>query len=284
MAATQKLQQNIAARQMVAILGPVAGLWRHHHLVWQLVRRDVLSRYRGLGMGMAWSVVNPLVMLLVYTFVFSGIMKSRWPGTKEDSSSEFAIMLLAGYVVYSLFSECVSRSPTLVLGHANFVKKVIFPLEILPWVTMGTAIFNAATTLLVLLLGIWYVQGSVPVTALLFPLVIVPLIFTTIGLSSFLSATGVFYRDIGNVVSIALTILMFLSPIFYPLTAVPEAYRGWLSLNPLAYVIEDARKVLIRGQGIQWEWWAIQFLVSYILALLGQWWFQKTRKGFADVL
>jgi lipopolysaccharide transport system permease protein len=268
----------------VTLMGPVSGLWTQRQLIWQLSKREVLSRYRGSLMGIAWSVLTPLLMLGVYTFVFSEVFKSRWPGTQAVGTAEFSIMLFAGLIVYGLFAECVNRAPGLVLGHANYVKKVVFPIEILPWVAMSTAMFNALSSTFVLLLGIWAVRGSVPATALLIPFVIAPLVLITLGLSFFLSATGVFYRDLGHSIGLITTVLLFMSPVFYPVSSLPTSYQAWVALNPLTYVIEETRNVLINGYGIQWNLWVLYTMASYAVAYLGYWWFQKTRKGFADVL
>jgi lipopolysaccharide transport system permease protein len=282
--AVQLLRRSVSWPTKETLFGPVVALLTHRHLIWQFVKREVLGRYRGSVMGLVWAVLNPLLMLSVYTFVFSEVFKSRWPGSKVDSTAEFAIMLFTGLLVYGLFSECINRAPGLILSNSNYVKKVIFPLEIMPWVAMGTAVFNAATGALVLICGIWLVKGAVPLTALLTPLVVAPLILTTIGLSLFLSATGVFYRDLGQGIGVVSTVLLFMSPVFYPASALPAAYQPWLALNPLTYVIEDARNVLIRGESLQWAWWIFQMVASYAVAVAGYWWFQKTRKGFADVL
>ena len=266
------------------VLSPLSCLWIYRQLIWQLVKREVLSRYRGSVIGIAWSLLNPLLMLVVYTFVFSQVLKTRWPGNKEESIIEFAVMLFTGLIVYNLFAECINRAPALILSNANYVKKVVFPLEVLPWVVMGSAAFNALTTTSVLLVGVLLFKGAIPVTALLMPLVVAPLVLTTIGCTLFLSAVGVFYRDLGQGIGLLTTILLFMSPVFYPASALPQAYQPWVALNPLAYVIEDARKVLVKGQGIEWEWWAVQLVSGYAIAAFGYWWFQKTRKGFADVL
>jgi lipopolysaccharide transport system permease protein len=276
-------ERGVISRRGKTILSPLSGLWIYRQLIWQLLKREVLSRYRGSVIGIAWSLLNPLLMLAVYTFVFSQVLKTRWPGNQQESMIEFAVMLFTGLIVYNLFAECINRAPGLILSNANYVKKVIFPLEVLPWVIMGSAAFNASTTTVVLLLGVWIFKGAIPVTALLMPLVIAPLVLTTIGFTLFLSAVGVFYRDLGQGIGLVTTMLLFMSPVFYPASALPQAYQSWVALNPLAYVIEDARKVLVKGQGIEWEWWTLQLVAGYAIAAFGYWWFQKTRKGFADV-
>lgn len=260
------------------------GLVRHRQLIWQMTKREVVGRYRGSIMGLAWSFFNPILMLLVYTFVFSVVFKMRWGVGAETSKAEFAIVVFVGMIVHGLFAECVNRAPGLILSNTSYVKKVVFPLEILPWVAMGSALFHTVISLAVLLIFYLIITLSVPSTAILFPLVIFPLVWVTMGCAWFLSATGVFVRDIAHTTGILTTVLMFMSPVFYPMTAVPEGFRVWLLLNPLTFIIEEARNVLIWGQLPNFVGLAIYAAASVIVAWIGFWWFQKTRKGFADVM
>lgn len=269
-------------------LGPVsclASVWRNRQLCVALIRREVVGRYRGSMLGLFWSLFNPVLMLLVYTFVFSVIFKQRWSQSLGESQAEFALILFAGLMVFNLFAECVNRAPGLVLSQANYVKKVVFPLEILPWVSLGSAIFHTGVSLLVW--GLFYcvlVGGLPPWTALLFPIILLPVVGVVMGLSWFLAALGVYVRDVSQVVGLLVTVLMFLSPIFYPVTAIPEEYREVLQLNPLTISIEQARMILIGGAYPDLPQFTTQLLVSFVVASLGYAWFQKTRKGFADVI
>jgi lipopolysaccharide transport system permease protein len=248
-----------------------------------MVRRDVLGRYRGSIMGLAWSFFNPLLMLAVYTFVFSVVFKARW-NPESESRTEFALVLFAGLLVFNVFSECLNRSPGLILSNVNYVKKVVFPLEILPWVALGSALFHMLVSLAVWLLFYLVVLGLPPLTLILFPLVLAPLVLLTMGLSWFLASLGVYLRDIAQVIGVVTTTLLFLSPIFYPLSALPEDYRLPLQLNPVALAIEQTRNVLIFGMPPQWGVFALYLAATALVALLGFAWFQKTRRGFADVL
>ena len=261
-----------------------ASLWRHRYLIWQMSKREVIGRYRGSVMGLAWSFFNPVIMLAVYTFVFSMVFRARWGVGSQESKADFAIILFVGMIVHGLFAECVNRAPGLILSNVNYVKKVVFPLEILTWVAMGSALFHAMISLAVLLLAQLIVNFSLPWTAVLFPLVILPLLLATMGVAWVLSAIGVFVRDIGQTTGIITTVLLFVSPVFYPVSALPKEYQHWLLLNPLTFVIEEARNVLIWGKIPDWAGWGISFLASLAIACAGFWWFQKTRKGFADVL
>ncbi len=262
----------------------VASLWRNRSLIIQMGKREVIGRYRGSVMGLAWSFFHPVIMLVVYTFVFSVVFNARWGVGNEESKASFAIILFVGMIVHGLFAECVNRSPGLILSNVNYVKKVVFPLEILPWVAMGSALFHAMISLAVLLIAQLIVNFSLPWTAVFFPLVILPLLIATMGFAWILSATGVFVRDIAQTTGIITTVLLFVSPVFYPVSALPKEYQGWLLLNPLTFVIEEARNVLIWGRMLDWTGCALSFIVGLIIAWAGFWWFQKTRKGFADVL
>ena len=234
-------------------------------------------------MGLAWSFFNPLLMLAVYTFVFSVVFKARW-NPASDSKMEFALVLFAGLLVFNVFSECLNRSPSLILSNANYVKKVVFPLEILPLVALGSALFHMAISFAVWLLFYLVVFGLPPPTLLLFPLVLMPLLLLTLGLSWLFASLGVYLRDIAQVVGPVTTTLMFLSPIFYSLSSLPESYRPLLSLNPVGLAIEQARNVLMFGKAPQWEVFALYLAATALVAWLGFAWFQKTRRGFADVL
>ena len=260
-----------------------ASFWRNRSLVRALVRREVTGRYRGSILGLLWSFFNPLFMLSVYTFVFSVIFKARW-NVGSDSKLEFALVLFAGLIVFNLFADCVSRAPILILANVNYVKKVIFPLEILPVVVMGSALFHALVSLSVWLVFYFIFFGIPPVSALLLPLVIVPVILFTMGFSWIIASLGVFLRDVAQVIGTVITVLMFLSPIFYPLSTLPAKYRPVLFFNPLTLALEQVRNVLIWGKIPDLLVFLVYLAVSGLLAWLGFAWFQKTRKGFADVL
>ena len=263
-----------------------ASLWRNRALVSMLAKREALGRYKGSLLGIAWSFLHPLLMLSVYTFVFSTVFKARWTADTASSGTtlEYALHLFAGILIYTLFAECVTRAPALVLANVNYVKKVAFPLEVLPWVSLGSALFHFAVGLLIWLIFHAAFFGAPPVTALLLPLVMAPLVLFILGLCWLLAALGVYLRDVGQIVGILTSALIFLSPIFYPITALPEAFRPYLYLNPLTPAAEQARAVLILGQMPDWRMFAIFLAVSVIVAVLGFAFFQKTRKGFADVL
>jgi lipopolysaccharide transport system permease protein len=259
-------------------------LWRHRHLLAQLIRRDVAGRYRGSLLGILWSFFNPLLSLAVYTFAFGVVFRSKWAGSRSESLLEFAVMLFAGLIVYTLFAECVTRAPGIVLANPSYVKKVVFPLELLPVMLLGSALFHAAASVAILLLGVAATYGSVPWTVVLFPLVILPVALLSLGIAWGLASLGVFVRDIGQAIGVLVTALLFLSPIFFPLAALPPRVRPWVELNPLALPIEQARAVLVAGELPDWGRLAFHALIGLVLAALGFSWFRRTKRAFADVL
>jgi lipopolysaccharide transport system permease protein len=276
---------NPHAAQPTSLLALAKSLWRNRQLIVQMTKREVVGRYKGSAMGLAWSFFNPVFMLVVYTFVFSEIFKSRWGGVgSDDSKTQFAVVLFVGMIVLSLFSEVLNRAPGLILSNVNYVKNVVFPLDILPVIPMGAALFHSFISLGVLLAAFALFNSYLHWTAIFIPLVLLPLVILTLGLSWMLASLGVFLRDVGQTIGIITTVLMFLSPVFYPVTAVPERIRPFIMANPLVFIIEQAREVLIWGHLPNWLGLGIYTLAAIVIAWAGYAWFQKTRKGFADVL
>lgn len=260
-----------------------ASFWRNRQLIRNLVQREVVGRYKGSVLGIFWSLATPIFMLAVYTFVFSVVFKARW-GAGSDSKTEFALLLFAGLIIFNLFSECISRAPGLILANVNYVKKVVFPLEVLPWVSMGSALFHFAVSLGVWLVAYLVLFGVPHWHIVLLPLVVLPLVLFVMGLSWALASLGVYLRDVGQIIGLVITVLMFLTPIFYPASALPEAYQPLMFFNPLTLPIEMARDMLYWGKVPQLGTLAIYSAGSGAFVMLGFAWFQKTRKGFADVI
>ncbi|EJL58061.1 ABC-type polysaccharide/polyol phosphate export system protein, permease component [Rhizobium sp. CF122] len=257
--------------------------WRNRSLLKALIKREIIGRYRGSFFGILWSFFNPLFMLAIYTFVFSEILKARW-GANGNSKAEFALILFAGLMPFNLFAEIISRSPNLIISNVNYVKKVVFPLEILPSVAIGSALFHLFISLSVWLLAYMLFYGTPQATVLSFPFLIAPFCLFSLGLGWILASLGVFIRDVSQFVGLIVTALMFLSPIFYPASSLPETYRALMYLNPLTPMIEYSRDVLFWGKQPDFVDFCIYTLVSVTIAWIGFVWFQKTRKGFADVL
>ena len=276
---------NPHAAQPTSLLALSRSLWRSRQLIVQMIRREVIGRYKGSAMGLVWSFLNPVFMLAIYTIVFSEIFKSRWGGVGSDGSkTEFAIVLFVGMIVLNLFSEVLNRAPGLILSNVNYVKKVVFPIETLPVIAMGAALFHSFISLGVLLTAFLIFNGYLHWTIIFTPLVFLPLVILTLGISWMLASLGVFIRDVGQTIGLITTVMMFLAPVFYPIAAVPEQIRVFIMANPLTFIIEQAREVLIWGHPPNWSGLGIYTIVATIIAWLGYAWFQKTRKGFADVL
>ncbi len=251
-----------------------------------MITREVISRYRGSFLGLLWAFVNPVLMLSIYTFVFGVVFKVRLDSHDAiyDDKFAFSLLLFTGLILFNLFSECLARAPGLILANVNYVKKVIFPLEILPLVSLGSALFHAGISFLVLFIFMLVIDHPIHWTLICLPIILLPLLLLITGLSWILASIGVFVRDIGQFIGLILTMLLFLSPIFYPTSALPESIRDYLFLNPLTLVIEQARAVILYGHLPDWGDLILYYLFAVFVAWTGLIWFNKTRKGFADVL
>ncbi len=273
--------------RVLQVLNPIRILkiiWVHRELIAQFTRREVEGRYRGSFLGMFWSLANPLFMLAIYTFVFGVVLKARWPQAQTNSLGEFALIIFAGLTAFTFFSDCVSRAPMLVVLVPNYVKKVVFPLEILPISAMGTAFFNLMVSLVVLLAAELVVFGRIPWTAILLPVVILPAVFLCLGLMWFLASLGVYIRDIGQAIGLVLQALFFFTPIFYSLEAIPEPFKTIILFNPMAPVVENFRRIFLWGTLPSWPGTGFWILGTGVMMMLGFAWFQQTKKGFADVI
>ncbi len=258
--------------------------WLQRQLFLKLLRRDFAERYRGSYLGLLWSLLLPLLSLLVFTFFFGVIFQMRWAGRSDASLSDLALILFVGMALYNFLAECLNRAPGLILAHQNYVKNVVFPLEMLPAVMVASAVLTLAATLLVILLLQATLGSGLSWTVLLLPVIILPLMLFMLGLSGFLASLGVYIRDIQQLIIPLVQLMMFLSPVFYPVAALPEAMRPWLQLNPLALAIEQTRGIILFGQAPDWMPYLLSLVAGGLIALLGVWWFARTRRGFADVL
>ncbi|QNK02743.1 ABC transporter permease [Dyella telluris] len=253
-------------------------------LVAGLARREIEIRYRGATMGVLWALLNPLIMLSVYTFFFTEVLHSKWQGMQQQSSLDFSLVLFPGLLVFTFFSECVAKAPTLILGNQSYVKKIVFPLQVLPVISLMSALFHALIGFLIWIVFYLVIKGGLHATV---PLVIFPLLplgFLTLGICWILAALGTYVRDITHIVTGLLAALMFLAPIFYPISALPEKYRGMVLLNPISVAVEQVRALLYQGVMIDWQQWFTYLGVSIVIAWIGLWIFQRARAGFADVL
>lgn len=260
-----------------------SGFGQNRSLIFELTRRDILGRYRGASFGLLWSLISPFLMLLVYTLAFGFIMKSRWPGT-SGSTWEFSLILFVGLIVHGFFADCLNRSPQLIVGNSNYVKRVVFPLEILVWSMTFSALFHLAMNTVVLLALQLFWNGQIHPTTLLLPLVLLPLVVLTVGVGWIVSALGVYLRDIGQVVGVVSAAMLFLSSAIIPVQAVPDHYRWVFLANPLTFIIDQSRQVVIWGKFPDWTGLAIYSAGALVVALAGHALFNKMRRGFADVL
>jgi lipopolysaccharide transport system permease protein len=270
-------------RPAIHPLEPLRSLWRYRDLVWQMTERDTRSRYRGSAGGLFWVAFHPLLMLAIYTFFFTEVFPTRWSAAAE-SRGAFALVLFIGLLLHGLLAEAMSRAPTLIVGNPNLVKKVVFPLDLLPVVSLGSTLFHFAIGLAIWLVFHLFLQGLPPVTALWMPLIVLPLALFALGLGWWLASLGVYLRDVGHVVPVVATILLFASPIFYPIDALKGPLKALVLASPLTVPVEQARRVLIEGRAPDFAALGVYALVSLLVAYLGFAWFQGTRKGFADVV
>ena len=262
----------------------ITNIWHHRDLLKQLLKRNILGCYKGSGLGGLWSFITPLFMLSIYTFVFSIIFKARWGADVGDSRAAFALTLFCGLAIYNIFSESISSSATTIVSNVNYVKKVVFPLEILPVNMLLSALFFGGIWFIILFAGIGIFMHKICLTAICLPLILLPLIFFTLGLCWLIASLGVYIRDVVHFVGLALQALFFMTPIFYPINMVPEKFQLVLRLNPLTTIIQETRKVVLYNTWPDWRMLGIIFVVSLVVFQLGYIWFMKTKRGFADVL
>lgn len=253
------------------------------HILGQLVGRSIEDKYRGSALGILWALATPFLMLTVFAFVFGVVFQARWGGGAQ-STFEFAIILFTGLIVFNLFAETVSAAPGLVVSQANYVKKTRFPLPLLSLAALGVSLFHAAIAMAVLMLIKILAGTGVPLSSLLLPLAILPLCLLALGLSWLVSALGVYLRDIAQIIPPLMTALMFLTPIFYPPSALPEWIRPWLAYNPLALAIDQVRSVILFGQVPGTGAWLAALAGGALAAGLGYGFFKIASRGFADVL
>lgn len=266
---------------------PAAARWS---LVKRLTFREIGAKYKGSVLGVLWSLVTPLLLLAVYAFVFGQVFGARWgpAGTAGGAGGtplgQYAIVLFVGLTTFQLFSEAVTRAPTVIAGHKNFVKKVVFPLEVLPLVLVGTALFQYTVSLAVILVAVMVSAGGLHPHVLWLPVILAPFLVLLTGLCWVLAALGPYLRDIAQVVGTAVSALLFLSPVFYSRESLPEPGRSLFLLNPLTVPVEESRKVLLWGQAPDPVALCAYGFVALVIAAAGYLLFSTVRRGFADVV
>ena len=259
------------------------SFWTHRALIARLAAREISQRFKGSILGLGWAVLTPLLTAAVFTFVFSGVFQMRWSG-RSGSPYDFALMLLVGLMIHGLFAEAISRAPSLIIGNASYVTKVVFPLEILPVVVAVASLVNAGITAAILLVGNLLVNGTVQWTSLFFPIVLAPFVIFVTALVMLAAACGVFLRDLAQVTGLVITMALFLTPVFYPLDAVPAAFQFYMRLNPLTSIVEQSRSVLLLGIMPNFVSLALYGACALLCLAFSFWVFRRLRGGFADVL
>lgn len=256
----------------------------HRNLIITLTNKEITSRYKGSFLGTTWAILTPIIMVSVFTFVFGSIFNSKWPGTENPGGINYAAALFSGLLLFSFFSEIVSRAPGLILENASYVKKVVFPLDILSVVhTLAATVqllIAYGTLLFIIMLSDWSISWS----ALWVPAIVLPLIAFSLGVSWIISALGVYIRDISQIIAPALTATMFLSPIFYELSTVKPSVQWLYKLNPLTYAIQSSRAALLHNTPPQMMNLALYAVICTVFAFVGYAIFQKTKRGFSDVI
>jgi lipopolysaccharide transport system permease protein len=262
---------------------PFRSLWRHRELYRRVLLRDVQSSFRGSTLGLAWIVIIPLVLVAIYTFVFGAVLNSTWV-TATRSTFEVPLIFFTGLTVFGFFMEVIGRAPNYIRDNRIYVTKIIFPLDILCWVLVGTALFKFCVNILLLLLFLAFLTGGIPTGMLLLPFLLVPFVLMTLGIAWVLAAVGAFVRDLSHILQALGPIIMFLSPVFYSVIQVPEIFRDLYYLNPLTFILENLRNLLFFGQIFSMQAYIIYFCVAAVVFTLGFVCFQKLRPGFADVI
>jgi lipopolysaccharide transport system permease protein len=265
------------------LAGPIHGFVSHRSLIWELSKREVLGRYRGASFGLAWSIISPFMMLGVYAFAFGTVMKSRWP-QEAGGDHSYAIILFVGLVLHGFLAECITRAPSLIVANPNFVKKVVFPLEVLPWSMLLSALFHTFMNLLVLAFLMLVLERHLPPSILYFPLILLPFALIVLGASWMLASLGVYLRDITQVMPVVATALLFLSSAIVPVSILPLPLQRLFHLNPLTFFIDQARRAVLAGLPPDFGALAIAAVAGLVFAWLGHAWFKATQRGFADVL
>lgn len=260
-------------------------LWRRRDLILHLSVHEVSKRYRGAYLGILWSFLSPIFMLLIYTFIFSIVFRARWQGAGSmGGAREYAFALFAGLIPFTVFTEVATRSPSIISSMPNYVKKVIFPVEILPVMILGSALIQSLVSVGILLLGAELFLGAYVPRLWFLPFAYLPLIFLCLGGGWFLASLGVFVRDIGQSIVVVVQVIFYLSPVVYPVAAVPERFQKFLYANPMTAILAGFRHALLWNEPMPWGLWAAWTGAAALAALTGYAWFMKTRHGFAEVI
>ncbi|HVX82802.1 MAG TPA: ABC transporter permease [Devosiaceae bacterium] len=265
------------------LVSPFGSLLRSPELFRRVLLRDLESTFRGSVLGLLWIVLIPLVMVALYTFVFGVVLKSAWVA-QSTSPLEVPLIYFTGLTISGFFLEVINRAPNFIRQHTSYVKKVIFPLDLLDWVLVGTALVKLAISFILLAAFLAIVEQRLPLEVIWVPVLVVPLAVMLVGVAWILSAIGTYVRDLGHALTIISPVIMFVTPVFYSLDQVPEVARGAYLVNPLTFVLEQARAILFFGAGVDWAGYAGYWVAAVIVFWLGFQFFSRARSGFADVI
>ncbi|MGH9901878.1 MAG: ABC transporter permease [Pyrinomonadaceae bacterium] len=265
-----------------AVWRPLWELPRRAELILTLARRELAARYRGSVFGLVWALLTPVVMIAIYTFIFAGIFGARFGA--GGSAWDYAVYLFCGLLPWTAFQEAIQLSSNVIVARANLVKRVVFPLETLPAAQTLVALAGQAFGTAALLVAVVIIRGELHPTLLWLPALVAPQLIATLGGAWFIASLGVFLRDTTQAVGLVLTAWLFLTPIIYPESVVPEAYRPFIDANPFTTLVRSYRRVMLEGAPP--DWGGLAYFTAFALALFvfGYWWFAKTRKNFADVI
>ena len=255
-------------------------------IIKQLIVRDISLKYRGSKLGIWWTAINPLLMLAVYTLVFSQVFKARWGINTDETQGPiyFGLNIFCGLIIFNLFAECTIKSPNLICSNPNFVKKIIFPISTLGVTIVGSALIQSAINCLVLVIVQIVLTHNFQISTILIPIIWLPIALKCLGITWVLSVIGVYIKDIGQVVNPLTNMMMFLSPIFYPSEALPEKIRWLTSVNPLTFGIEETRNAIIKGQWTNAQDLIIQIIGSLVICQGGYWLLTKNKRYFGDLV
>ncbi|MEZ6937117.1 MULTISPECIES: ABC transporter permease [Aeromonas] len=267
---------------MSIFIRPFSSILEHRRLVFDLVRRDVSARYKGTLLGLTWAILNPLCMLALYTFFFTAILKAKW--NVGETHANYGLMLFCGLIIHGWMADVLSRSPELLASNRNYVKKVVFPLDALTWISVLSALVQILLSLLLLIVLSLFMGNILSWSMLFLPVVLTPLFFMLLGLGWFISSLSVFFRDIGQFMGSLITLLIFTSTAFFSLETAPELIRPYLLFNPLTIIMDSLRQVTILHQYPDWGLLAWHSVASIVIFYAGYFWFERTRPGFADVI
>jgi lipopolysaccharide transport system permease protein len=267
-----------------AVWRPLWELPRRFDLIVPLARRELAARYRGSALGLVWALLTPLVMIVIFTFIFAGIFGARFGAGRTSSAWDYALYLFCGLLPWTAFQDSVQQAANVIIAHANLVKRVVFPLEALPVAQTLAALATQMFGTLALLIAAIVIRGELHLTVLWLPLLLAPQLLATLGAAWFVASFGVFVRDTAQGITLVLTAWMYLTPIIYPETLVPERFRPFVNLNPFTPLVRNYRRIILEGAPPDWQGLAYFTLFAVLTFIFGYWWFAKTRKNFADVI